>query len=112
VPTSNRRQLRSSCYALDSASKRLENWVLQIATLRSAQDEAFNRQLREQVELAETAELQKLVETRDRALEQKAAQLQQLEEMKARILADRAANKTEVSSYSSETYVLLRHFTW
>jgi hypothetical protein len=75
---------------------------LQIATLQSAQDEAFHRQMKEQLELAENAEVQKLVEARDRALEQKAVQLQQLEEMKARILADRAANKIEVSSYSSQ----------
>lgn len=54
--------------------------------------------MREQVELAEDAEVAKLMEARDRALEQKAAQLQQLEDVKARILADRAANRIEVSS--------------
>lgn len=71
--------------------------TLQIATLRSAQDEAFHRQMREQVELAEDAEVAKLMEARDRAMQQKAAQLQQLEDVKARILAERAANKVEVS---------------
>lgn len=78
--------------------------ALQIATLRSAQDEAFNRQMREQVELAEDAEVAKLMEARDRALQQKAAQLQQLEDMKARILADRAANRVEVSCTSTDLF--------
>lgn len=72
--------------------------MLQIATLKSAQDEAFHRQMKEQVELAEDAEVAKLIEARDRAMQQKAAQMQQLEDMKARILADRAANKQEVRS--------------
>ena len=77
----------------------LSYWlVLQIATLRSAQEEAFHRQMKEQVELAEDAEVAKLMDARDRAMQQKAAQMQQLEEMKARILADRAANKAEVCS--------------
>ena len=62
--------------------------------------------MREQVELAEDAEVAKLMEARDRALQQKAAQLQQLEDMKARILADRAANKVEVSFTSTYLFCM------
>lgn len=48
------------------------------------------------MELAEDAELQRLREARERALEQKAGQMEQLAELRASILADRAANKEEV----------------
>eukprot|EP00892_Ulva_mutabilis_P004506 jgi/Ulvmu1/2427/UM134_0008.1 len=65
----------------------------QVAALRKAQEEAFERQRREQVELAEDAALQRLVEARKRALEQKDGQMEQLEQLKASILAERAANK-------------------
>lgn len=70
--------------------------MLQVAALRKAQEEAFERQRREQVELAEDAELQRLREARERALEQKAGQMEQLEQLKASILAERAANKEAV----------------
>lgn len=67
-----------------------------MVALRKAQEEAFERQRREQVELAEDAELQRLREARERALEQKAGQMKQLDELRASILADRAANKEAV----------------
>lgn len=69
---------------------------VQIAVMRSAQDEAFQRQLRERVELAEDAEVARLHEAKDRALEQKAAQLAQLDELRRKILEERANNMAEV----------------
>ena len=76
-----------------------------MAALRKAQEEAFERQRREQVELAEDAELQRLREARERALEQKAGQMEQLAELRATILAERAANKEAVRlAASSHTW--------
>jgi hypothetical protein len=69
----------------------------QLAALRSAQDQAFQRQLKEQLELAEDAEVERLKEAKQRALEQKDAQMRQLDALKERILAEREENKREVS---------------
>ena len=64
--------------------------------LTMAQQAAFDRQLREQLELAEAAELQKLHEAKQRALDQRDAQLEQLKDLKRMILAERAQDRMEV----------------
>lgn len=76
--------------------------------MRKAQDEAFERQRREQVELAEDAALQRLREARERALEQKAGQMEQLAQLKASILADRAANKEAVRASALLCFLFTR----
>ena len=68
----------------------------QVRGLRAAQEEAFVRQQREQLQLAEAAEMSKMAEAKARALQQRDAQLAQLDELKASILAEREQNRVEV----------------
>jgi len=64
--------------------------------LTLAQQAAFDRQQREQLQLAEQAEAQKLREHKQKALEQRDAQLEQLEQLKHTILAEREQKRIEV----------------
>jgi hypothetical protein len=52
--------------------------------------------MRERLELAEDAEVARLLEARDRAMQQKSAQMEQLDCVRSKILEERAANRAEV----------------
>mmetsp|Transcript_34872 Transcript_34872/g.62719 ORF Transcript_34872/g.62719 Transcript_34872/m.62719 type:complete len:460 (-) Transcript_34872:166-1545(-) len=67
----------------------------QVDILKRAQEQAFVEQQRQALELAETLELQKMSETRKRALKQKDEQLDQLDHLRNRILAERARDREE-----------------